>query len=167
MEFGLAPKNDSTPVDPGITEGPGVYVGAASSELERAKRVMKLLRDKGIRVTSTWVETITNVGDANPMSAPLIDQQKWSQQDLNEVMDAQVLLLLLPPKGIETIGAYVEYGFALALQMLSEQMIATGAPVPPRVIVTAGRKRSIFFSMAEHSDTDEEAVEKLAEAMGR
>ena len=166
MAFGLFPKNNedkSTAVDAGMIEGPAVYVAAASSEMERAKRVTAKLKEMGYRVISTWIDTITNVGDANPMHAPVKDRQQWSMDDLNQVLDAQVMCLLLPPKPIETIGAYVEFGFALAFQMLAEQTRAAGAPAPERYILTAGPERSIFTALSMHFATDDEMLAQLAE----
>lgn len=166
MTFGLVPNNDeSSAVDAG--NGVSIYVAAASSELERAKAIMKRLRDAGFTVTSTWVETITNVGDANPMHASQEDRAKWSMDDLNQVMDAQVLWLLIPPRGVSTDGANVELGFALAMQAMAQQARESGIPAPDRFVVSSGTERSIFTALTNHYSTDDEAFAAVLEGAAK
>lgn len=106
-----------------------VYVAGASAQLERAKAAIVELERHSIVVTSSWPKVIGAVGAPNPRDATLAQYTEWSLRDLGEVDEADYLLLLLPPRGIETVGAYVELGYSFA----------KGKP-----IVTAGEHRPIF-----------------------
>lgn len=142
-----------------------VYVAAASSEIERAKRAMQMLRDKGIEVVSTWPEVIEKVGEANPMGAPRADRRRWAMDDLNELMQATVLWFLLPPPSLNTTGAYVELGFFLAMKTIADsardQMAQIGIVSPTLLPVCSGTERSIFTALMAHEETDEAVVDKL------
>lgn len=161
MSFGLV-ANESEAADAG--NGVRIYVAGASAEMARAKTVIAKLKEKGFTVVSTWTDVITKVGDANPMSASREDRAEWSTTDLMQVADAEVLWLLLPPKGTETIGAYIELGFAMNIQMMMAQAKAAGMPAPERFIVTSGTERSIFTALTNHYVTDDEALEALVAA---
>lgn len=145
-----------------------IYVSAASSDMERADRVMAQLSAAGMIVTSTWVDVIRKVGDANPMSAPRDQRLLWSGTDLFEVSLAQTLLLLLPPKGVATSGAWVELGYAAALQAFVDMMREAGQPVPAeadRWLVCAGEERSIFSALCDHYATDDDAVAAIVKTV--
>lgn len=106
-----------------------VYVAGASAQIERAKAAIAALEAESIVVTSSWPKVITNVGAPNPAGATDEQYTEWALRDLGEVDEAEYLLLLIPPKGIETVGAYVELGYTFK----------AGKP-----IVTAGQHRPIF-----------------------
>lgn len=129
-----------------------VYVAAASCDLERAKKWMDRLRDEGIHVVSDWVEIVKEVGIANPKDASAVDRRRWSKSDLAGVNQADVFWFLVHDLA-PARGAYVELGFAYR----------DGA-----VVVCSGDTRqSIFTSLGEEYDTDEEAFEDiLARARG-
>lgn len=128
----------------------GVYVAGSSAEIDRAKKWMDALRAKGIPVTSTWVENVTNVGAANPRDASIEDKQKWCLQDVRECLGSKALWLLMPI-GPHSFGATYEFAFFTALH---DQDAQTS-------IVSGDYKRSIFTSFSTCFDTDEEAFEAI------
>jgi hypothetical protein len=141
-----------------------IYVAAASREIDRAEAVMAQLRANGMLVTSTWVDVIRKVGDANLMTADRDQRAMWSAVDLHEVSQSSIFLYLLPPKGVYTDGAPVEFGYILAMQAFVEQMRSQGAPIPSeadRWIIVAGTERSIFTALADHYETDDAAVKTI------
>lgn len=138
-----------------------VYVAAASSEIERAEKCIAALRASGFEVTSTWPEVIRKVGHANPMTASREQRAGWAAMDLSEVSDATVLWFLIPPKGVATDGANVEYGYALFLGAASQEARLAGINAPIYRILTSGEERSIFTALSTHFDTDEQAIEAL------
>lgn len=93
-----------------------VYVAGASSEIERAELMVERLQsaDVGIKIVSTWIDSVKNVGQPNPADASHEQRRGWAQQDLYEVAQANVMLLLLPSKGHATTGAWAELAFAYA-----------------------------------------------------
>lgn len=123
-----------------------VYVAGASAQIERAKAAIAALEAESIVVTSSWPKVISNVGAPNPSGATLAQYTEWSLRDLGEVDEAEYLLLLIPPKGIETVGAYVELGYSFKAH---------------KPIVTAGQHRPIFtpaLSMV-HFEEDQGALD--------
>jgi len=90
-----------------------LYLAGASSELDRAKMWAQKLRDIDIMLTSTWVDVIGRVGTANPANATIEQLTAWTLRDLAEVAEANILWLLLPALGVNTVGAYIELGYAV------------------------------------------------------
>lgn len=91
-----------------------VYVAASSHDLDRAKRWTRSLLDCGIRVSSTWVDVIEALGEANPVNATATTRAGIASLCLEEVTKADVTWLLLPPPDMSTAGAWVEFGVAYA-----------------------------------------------------
>ena len=123
-----------------------VYVAASSSDLERAKKWMRALREIGVRVTSDWVEIIEDVGLANPRDAGPKARKKWSTHDLSGVDECDVLWFLVPDKA-NGRGAYFEAGFATALGK--------------HVIYSGDTPQSIFCAQGKEYPYDEEAFASI------
>lgn len=123
-----------------------VYVSASSKEIGRARLWMNKLRRAGIEVTSTWVECITSVGDANPAHATRGQRIAWAQKDLDEIDAADVMWLLMPQT--PTSGAWLEYGYAI----MRDKMLLVSGP---------DQTRSIFTALAESYETDDDAFDAL------
>jgi hypothetical protein len=126
-----------------------VYVAAASAEIDRARHFMQTLRCAGIRVTSSWVESIDEIGQANHLPADL--SLHAARTCLAEIIEADVLILLVPPPG-HGYGSGVELGFALGSE---KETILVGDP--------DAMGRSVFFSLglADHWVIDEAAAIRL------
>lgn len=124
-----------------------VYVAGASKEIDRAKQAIASLEERSIVVTSSWPKVIGSVGAPNPTDATIEQYTEWALRDLSEVDEANYLLLLLPSKGVETVGAYVELGYSFKGRQ--------------QVIVTAGRHRPIFTPALStiHFESDNEAID--------
>jgi hypothetical protein len=128
----------------GVTDRPSVYVAASSDELGRAAIAMLAVRNEGWRVAEDWVATIREVGVANPADASQAARAGWSRDALEGVRFAQAVWLLAPEVG-HARGAFVEFGYALAL----------GRPV-----IVSGRRHacSIFTALATEVELDSEAI---------
>lgn len=125
-----------------------VYVAASSSELLRAEEWMDRLRHSMYSVTSKWVESIREVGIANPKDAALEDRTRWSLDCLEGVDAAGVLWLLAPEVGSGK-GAFFELGYSFAQ---GKYIIVSGP----------GSKSSIFSALAnEEHESDRDAFLSL------
>src|SRR5882672_5686661 len=105
-----------------------IYVAAATGsaeEIARAEKWMTRLREAGVTVISDWLETIKLPGGANPMEASREYRMSRANAPLNQVSQAQAFWLLMP-EDTATVGAYVEFGFALALAAMSQLALAQG-----------------------------------------
>ncbi len=102
-----------------------VYIATKWENKPAAREVRKQLIEMGHKVTSQWLDTGEYDGPA----------EIAAQRDINDVLDADVLLLLQDGYNIEGgCGMWVEMGIA----------IAEGMPVV--VISNTLTKRSVFHS---------------------
>jgi nucleoside 2-deoxyribosyltransferase len=126
-----------------------VYLAAASADIDRARHFMQTLRCAGIKVTSTWVESIDEHGIVN--GGPNDITLHAAKTCLAEIVEADVLILLVPPPG-HGYGSGVELGFALGSE---KETILVGDP--------DAMGRSVFFSLglADHWVIDEAAAVRL------
>jgi nucleoside 2-deoxyribosyltransferase len=126
------------------------YVAAASVEIDRAEAFMDLLRRAGVRVTSSWVDSIREIGLANK-GLPNDIALHAAKTCLSEIVEADVLVLLVPPPG-HGYGSGVELGFALGSE--KETILVGDADA---------MDRSVFFSLglADHWVIDEAAAVRL------
>jgi hypothetical protein len=88
-----------------------------------------------------------SVGIANPRDAGVSDRRRWSTTDLNELSLSRALLLLCPPPGAITRGAWVELGAAYMLGIL--------------IVSSGDTKQSIFTGLGFEFETDAEAIDFL------
>ena len=141
-----------------------IYVAGSSQEMERAEGWMVKLTEAGIRVISTWPKIIREseeklgkglIHAANPMDATHDERAAMATVPLLQVSQADAFWLLLPTK--PTVGAYVELGYSLALQAMSQIMVENGHLAQPRFAICSGVEKSIFTALAMHFVTDEEA----------
>ncbi len=125
-----------------------LYLAGASAEIDRARKWAQALRDADITVLSTWVEVIGKAGAANPADATPEQLTKWTLRDEAEVKSSELLWLLLPAKGVHTVGAYIELGIARASR---------------KHIVMSGLHRPIFTPVLADASfsSDEEAFEYI------
>lgn len=137
-----------------------VYIAGASSEIARAEKWMALARAAKIEVVSTWPGVIRKVGAANPMTASRQDRARWAATDLAEVSNAEAFWFLLP-EGKPTAGAYTELGYSVALAAMASQARAMNVEAPIFWIICSGKETSIFTALADHFETDEEALQAL------
>lgn len=128
-----------------------VYLAGAVAEIERADKWLKTLRARGIRVTSTWVDSVRKEGVSNPADNRL--RYKYARKDVQEIEDAWrdngLLWMLAPLEPNVSHGAYFELGYATARGMAR--------------IVSGEYLRSIFTSLATfHTHSDELAFQRVA-----
>jgi hypothetical protein len=92
-----------------------IYLAGSTKELERVERVKTVLLYQGHSLTFDWAgaegEVRMGEGDDTWDHAPLAARD-LSQKEVNAVMDADVLILLCPPRG-RGLGCYLETGVAL------------------------------------------------------
>lgn len=121
-----------------------VYVSASSVDMDRATYWMERLKMAGISVVSTWAKVIAEQGgDANPREASNDQRRQWSNVDLGEIRACDLLWFLVPDKDKPTRGAWLEVGFADAVD---------------KVLVFSGdTKQSIFCSLGSEHESDIDA----------
>lgn len=127
-----------------------IYIAAASKEIERAERVRDQLRGHGFTITSTWMDQIRQIGEANPRDASHAQRHTWSLQCLYEVWKSDVLLFLVPPVGIDTAGAWGE-------------LIHAHNQKEIEILCAGDTKRSIFCALGKEFASDNEAIAHLVE----
>lgn len=112
-----------------------IYLSGASSELVLCESYRDKLVNDGWHIELDWMAKIraSGIGDT---SLPVRGQQHVAQTDLWAVSRAECFWLVLPSAPSRTIGAWVELGYALALE---------DAPV----IVISGQWNSIFDQLGE------------------
>ena len=128
-----------------------IYVAGASRERnERAKPVIKALREAGIEITYDWTQ---NVDQYPPDSPAPSDEylQNCAQEDHDGVVNADQILVLLPEDSHST-GAWAELGIALGSCV---PVMVSGSP--------QALKKCIFLHMPRVQKflSDDDAVEWL------
>jgi nucleoside 2-deoxyribosyltransferase len=122
-----------------------IYVAGSSKERELVAAYQAALRAAGWMLAHDWVAQM-NACHIPDVDLPIEAQRRFAEQDLAGVRRAQVFWLIAP--STPSIGAYVELGYALALQ---------GGP---RVVVSG--LPSLFTSLADvRYDTHAEAFAAL------
>src|ERR1043166_6610093 len=96
-------------------DGPGVYLAASSADIPRAERRRAQLIEVGVPVHAAWIDNIKIVGHANPPDAPSDSRRAWAAACLSGIQRSAVLWVLVPEPPIVTVGAWVELGYAYAL----------------------------------------------------
>ncbi len=98
-----------------------IYVAGASREIERAKRVMAMLREAGHTITFDWAAHIEQVNHAAPTNFAIRDGSATA--DMDGVIDAWeergALVLLHPAVGVPTVGAWTEFGAWIGFNLRS------------------------------------------------
>lgn len=129
-----------------------VYVAGSSAELERAERAIAELEAAGIVVTSTWPLNVRDQGGiANPTEAPRDLRQRYSTSCLGQLRDADLLWVLVPDRAAPTIGAWVEYGYAIAFNK--------------QIVFSGDTRQSIFCSLGLEFASDERAHAYIVSAV--
>jgi len=133
-----------------------VYVAGASAEVERAERVIRALRERGVEVPFDWTGEVRKTRAAGLSDVDLGRERcrEFCTADLAGVRRSDVLLLLSPQK--PTVMAWVEFG------------CATNAP-GDHLIIACGPTTELHpaTTLADFCfATDEEAIEALARMAG-
>lgn len=130
-----------------------LYIAGASAELDRARAVRDWARrqaDTIQLVGCDWVAAIDRErreGGRQDHQLTLTERERYAQEDLNGVRDAQMVWLLLPPRTVHTVGLWVEFGFALRC----------GATV-----LASGPDEYLFTALAhQHFVEDDQAMDWL------
>jgi nucleoside 2-deoxyribosyltransferase len=124
-----------------------VYLAAASSDLHRVETWSRHLREAGVEVTSDWPEIIRKAGAANPRDVAQEQRQVWSDHDLDQVLEADIVWFLVPHDDTPARGAYFEAGYAIGQGW--------------RVIFSGDTKQSIFCAQGREFEQDAFAFEYL------
>ena len=92
-----------------------IYVSAASAEVFRAENAMRLIRERGWRVSGgDWPESIRRHGSQGSSLRDADRVAGW-QATVDAVRACDALLLLTPEEPVRTEGAWVEVGIAIGL----------------------------------------------------
>ncbi len=129
-----------------------VYVAASALELDRAARAIAMLEAAGIRVVSTWIQSIAAAGGvSNPRDVSAAQRRAWSVADFDELMVADVLWFLAP--STPTRGAWAELGCAYALSK--------------RIVCSGDTGQSIFCALGEEYADDGAALTAIVTLLDR
>lgn len=127
-----------------ITEVPRVYVAGPSSDLYRARDVMRRLRVRGATITHDWVADIERLGGRLPGDHD--ERRRCAEADLQGVATADYVVLL---EGAPSRGRDTERGAALVLALLGER---------PTVITAGQTNPDIWDELCVQAADDAEAV---------
>ena len=126
-----------------------IYVAGSSRERERVGDVFRWIeRNPGMKLMQNWLATIDSYGDLRESDLPSVIRQKHVWLDLGDVKKAKYIWLLAPTT--ITRGAWVEYGYALALQQIQPDRYDIIVSGPSSV-------ETIFCAVAKEFKTDAEA----------
>lgn len=132
--------------------GRSVYILGASAELERATRAVRMVRAAGYEVAFDWPANMRREGLRSDRELGSGVRFASMQACLGAATSADIVWLLLPSAGVETVGAWVELGAALASTRSFlggvEAVLATGSD----------SQRSIFLEAAIHVGREDEAA---------
>lgn len=124
-----------------------VYVAASSRDLARAKRWTRALLDCNIGVSSTWIESVESVGEANPRNASSASRRRMAERCITGIAESDILWLLVPSAPLVSAGAWCEFGFAWMTN---------------RVVIASGdTKLSVFSALALEFETDAAAFSEI------
>jgi hypothetical protein len=135
-----------------VTAPPRVYVAGPSSDLDRARAVMRELERRGAVVQHDWVSQIDAAGGRLPDCARA--RREAAEADLRGVDAADVVLGLLGPP---SVGRCHELGAALL-------RVVRGEPVR---VVTCGPRPApdIWDELCEHLGDDRDAARALTRGL--
>lgn len=111
---------------------PKVYVAGASSEIERCRKWIQRLGKEGIPITYDWTKSVEEFGSAGS-GLRAHQLRMFARFDLQGVQDADLLWLLAPIEG-KTIGAWIEFGYALSTRVSGVPNILVSPPISEKVI---------------------------------
>jgi nucleoside 2-deoxyribosyltransferase len=132
-----------------------VYIAGSSTELDRMQKLAAAIDTHNqlnplsrIEITGKWWDVIQARGEANPINAPFHERAAYASDDIAAVKEADFLLLLMPPVGVNSVGCYWEAGYADALD---KEVLIAGDSL----------ERSIFTTRGACFNSDEAALEYL------
>lgn len=120
-----------------------VYVSAASAEIGRAEDFIALVQSEGHEVTHDWTRQVRAF-----QRGDLVDEEQCARDDLNAIMPADAMVLLVPDDPLCSRGIWVELGYAVAFEV---PVLAVGQPADA----------SIWRFLVSWVDTESEALEFL------
>jgi hypothetical protein len=122
-----------------------VYVAGSSTpdEMDRVEGIASTLIAYGIEVVSSWPASVRAQGEGNPPNASRVDRLAWSSRCIAEVIDADVVLFLVP-RAYPTSGAWFE--------------LAIGWSHGKRLVCSGVTTKSIFCATAEEFVSDLDAI---------
>jgi hypothetical protein len=120
-----------------------IYIAASSNDITRAALWHEKAKAANIETTSTWLEIIESVGNANPRDVTAKQRADRAFDDLFGVHRADLFWLLVPSLDKPTRGAWIEFGSAQAKGK--------------RIVCSGDTKQSIFCAVGTEFERDEDA----------
>jgi hypothetical protein len=115
--------------------------------------IKRLTLTPGVLITLDWVAVMNSVSTPDP-ELTADERWKYASADLHAINEAHVVWLLIPSSEKPTIGAWIEYGYALGCGK--------------RIVVSGDERRSLFTARAHLlCATHEEAYMQLIDLARR
>lgn len=89
-----------------------IYIAGASCEIDMIETFRDKLIAAGHEITHDWCKVVREHGGGNPAGATLEQMMLWAMSDLRGVLSADIVWLVMPPKG-RSWGSGVEFGAAI------------------------------------------------------
>lgn len=142
-----------------MTATPLVYLAGASADLETCERYRDRLRAAGLEIARDWMADIReNAARGRPdHEIPADERKAYAESDLRGVYACDVFWLLVPSNA--SIGAWVEFGWALATRALRQLQAGEWNRRP--LIIASGPWRSIFTDLVRREDDHERAFDLI------
>ena len=121
----------------------GVYLAGSSMDMDRAREWYGRLIQAGVTVTSTWIENITRVGQANPRDASDAQRRGSAIGCMIEISAARAIWFLVPASDRPTRGGW------------SELTAAWG--FGKHIVCSGDTKQSIMCALGDEFESDEDA----------
>jgi hypothetical protein len=117
-----------------------LYVAGASKEIDIVEMHIKSLRASNIEITHDWCEVMRKTKGME------LSKGNLRYYDLEGVDKADLVWVMVPK--VDSIGCYVEMGYALALR---KPLIVSGDILP----------NNIFALLGKHFETHQNALEHI------
>lgn len=147
-----------------------IYVAGASKEIERAERAIAWCREDDHTITFDWTVGMRAAfkrseldagrqhdSDAGSKAARL----EAAVNDTRGVLEADVLWVLVPDKGLYTNGIWAELGIAAALHVLADGLPPQARRFVPRIFASRSSRGQhsiwLHFGTIIEADTIETA----------
>lgn len=89
-----------------------VYIATAFSMWRAAQAARTMLEEAGHEVTSRWIDVAASFDGKEPPNMRSSERREHAEGDLEDLDEADTMILLVPPKG--GTGCWIELGWSMA-----------------------------------------------------
>lgn len=91
-----------------------IYVAGASAEIDRCALFMSQAHALGFEVSHDWAAAMAGAGKPDD-ALEVLEQHEHAKRDVEGIEGAELVIVLVPQRGVRTRGMLIEFGIALGL----------------------------------------------------